>query len=197
MPDETGDESIVTEPEIDAIPLIDDDWDDNGAFDSPLPPSASSPAPPDPGTSGSDGESGAVDDPVARLELDPRHRDDFNGLLYLGDLSHSFSMFGHQFSIRTLRIDEMLKVSLLVKAWEGTLGHNRAYLTAMAAACCEQVDGRPLYSPLGPSDDLIAGRFKYVCDHWFPWVVDGVYERFLELESRVSEILDAMGEAGG
>ena len=35
-------------------------------------------------------------------EFDPKVRQDFDGLLYLGRMTHTFSFVGHQFVIRTL-----------------------------------------------------------------------------------------------
>lgn len=205
---DTGDDaSVVTEPEDPGFFPGDLDDDESefarlereaeevaalqsqGQASSTAPPSATTPE----GTSGQ----GAGNDPLNDLEFDPKYREDFDGLLYIGALTHSFRLYGHSFTIRTLTVDEILQVSLLVKQYEGSIGQNRAYLTGMAAACLELADSKPIYTPIGPNDDEVRGRFMYVKDHWYSWMVDGIYEQYLALEARVTEILSQMGEGSG
>lgn len=150
-----------------------------------------------PESSSSDSAEAPDADPLAAVEFDQRHRQDFEGLLYIGKLNHTFEKFGHTFTIHTLTVDELLRTALLVREWEGTIGSNRAYVTAMAAAACDLVDRKPVYQPIGPGDDEIAGKFKYVREHWYSWVVDEVYSQLMALEQRVQEIIDAMGEGSG
>lgn len=190
--DETGDDDEIAfaqlEAEMAEATALQSNGDASSAGNAPL------------GTTNTEGvesDGAGRKDPVADLEFDQRYRDDFDGLLYLGSLTHTFRFAGHSFTIHTLSIDELLRVSLLVKEWEGTLGQNRAYLTAMAAASIDIVDDRPIYTPMGPNDDEVTGRFRYVKDHWYPWIADSVYENLMALEARVTEILSAMGEAGG
>ena len=142
-------------------------------------------------------EASKVPDPLGDLVFDEKYQRDFEGLLYLGDLRKDFVWAGHTFSVRTLTVDELLRIGLLTQKYEGSIGADRAYVTAVVAAAVEEVDGKPLVTPLGPETDILAEKFKYVRQNWYSWTTDAVYQEFRALEMRVQEILDAMGEASG
>jgi hypothetical protein len=129
--------------------------------------------------------------------FDPRYREDFEGLAFLGALEARFSYIGHQFVIRTLTTDELLAASSVIKEYEGTLAAARAYATVMAALSVVSVDGTGLPSPIGENDNPYAWaheRFDYVKARWFPYTVDYVYEKYLLLEERVRAVLVEMTE---
>jgi hypothetical protein len=138
-----------------------------------------------------DGEDLAYDDP------DPRWRVDFHGLLYLGALRARFAWQGHVFRIRTLRSDEELIVAQLGSAWAETLGGTRAHAIAMVALCVESVDGKPMPSPIGEQDAGSIGwaeeRFRYA-GRWYSYTIDAIFERYLELEGRVREVMAELGK---
>src|SRR5690348_6594372 len=67
-------------------------------------------------------------------EFDPKVRQDFEGLLYLGRLTHTFNWLGHRFLIRTLSAGEILEVGLLHKPYIGSLADVKAYQAAVVAA---------------------------------------------------------------
>lgn len=131
--------------------------------------------------------------------FDDRHKNDFEGLLYLGALQKKFKWLGHAFVIRTLTTDELLSVGLIVKEYEGTIGATKAYTTAVVALCTTTVDGEHLPFPYkdGPDIDYAENRFRYVARNWFPFTIDAVYDQYLALEQRVREVLAQMGEASG
>jgi len=130
-------------------------------------------------------------------EFDPRVREDFEGLLYLGRLSTTFTWAGHEFIIRTLTTGEVLEVAMLSRPYRESMGELKAYQAALVAACVVQVDGRPMPVPItdDPADTAAANRFRYILRSWFPPVLDAVYEQFLLLEERVGQVLKAMGKA--
>src|SRR5690242_12591575 len=72
----------------------------------------------------------------------------FEGMLFLGRLTQTFTYVGHEFVIRTLTTDEVLEIGLLVKPYNGTLGEVKAYQAATVASCVERLDGRPLPLPI-------------------------------------------------
>lgn len=158
-------------------------------------PSPSSTAP------GTDGSLQGTDTDEGPAAFDQRYRKDFDGLMYLGSLVHSFEWLGHKFVIRTLTADEYLMVGLLTKDYQGTVGEARAFAIAMASLCTESIDGRTLPTPVvaTPGNDMAwaVQRFNFVKARWFLYTVDIVYNEYLALEKRAKEVLDAMGEASG
>ena len=137
------------------------------------------------------------EDPVA---FDERYVEPFKGLMYLGALTKQFEWLGHTFVIRTLTTDELLAVPMLIKDWEDTIGHPRAYATAMVALATMSVDGESLPTPIASSGSNYAWafqKFNYVKGRWFVYTIDHVYSQYLELETTASEVIKAMGEASG
>ena len=142
-----------------------------------------------------------VDDMGAELPtFDPRYAQDFEGLLYLGALSKSFTWLGHTFVIRTLTQDEVLTVPILMKPWGGTIGEPKAYSTAMSSLCVVSVDGKELPMPVGDNQGDYAWafqRFAYAKANWFQFTIDKVYNEYLVLEAKAAAVIDAMGKASG
>lgn len=131
------------------------------------------------------------------VEFDSKHREAFEGLMYLGRLTDSFTLYGHNFVIRTLLTGEILEIGLLAKPYRDTLGDIKAYQAAVVAACMELVDDRPLVIPLTnePLDTSMRAKFQYVLRHWFPPILNGIYEQYLILEQQAEQVLNAMGKA--
>lgn len=129
-------------------------------------------------------------------QFDQRHRLDFEGLLYLGYLTDDFVWMGHRFRIRTITTNEYLEIALLQVKYKETIGDIRAYTAAVVAACVELVDGQPLPMPLDrvAQSNSLSYRYQYIVDHWYPWIIDAIYERFQLLEGRVEKVLEAMGK---
>lgn len=161
---------------------------------SPLDPSQSSSAPGD--LAESHGGSDVL--PTADV-FDERFKEPFTGLAFIGALSKTFSWLGHEFHIRTLTTDEILAVASITAQYEGGLGENRAYITAVVALCTERVDGEMLPYPYKESTGIgwAQDRFNYVKGQWFTYTVDAVYEEYLILEGKVREVLNAMGNVSG
>lgn len=188
---DAGDEALLPPEE----PLLPSDLiEEVASFTSG--PETSSPAPSTEGTTPNETRPGG-DEEVALPEFDPRCRDEFEGLLYIGALAHEFTWAGHRFKIRTITSGEVLEVGLEQKQYRDSLGESRAYVTAMAAACLVSVDGKPLPRPISndPSDTEFANKYSYIRESWYTWTVDAVYEEYMKLEARVVEIIEAMGKA--
>jgi len=130
-------------------------------------------------------------------EPDPRWRTDFHGLLYLGALRARFTWLGHVVRIRTLRSNEELIVAQLGSAWAETMGGARAHAVAMVALAVESIDGQPMPSPLGEQDAGSIGwaeeRFRYA-GRWYSYTIDVFFERYLQLEARVREVMAELGK---
>lgn len=131
-------------------------------------------------------------------EFDRRFTRDMEGLLYLGKLTKRFHWLGHSFTIQTLSVDDVLEVGLLHQEFVNTVSDVKAYQAAVVAACVVEVDGKPMPIPLlaDTSDKGLMDRFLYV-RRWFPPTLDAIYEQYLKLEARVSEVIEAMGKAPG
>jgi len=138
--------------------------------------------------------------PTEGASFDERYSEPFNGLLYIGALTKEFEWLGHKFVIRTLTTNEMLIVPLVIKQWEGTIGHARAYGACMVALATESVDGESLPTPVETSSighAWATQRFNHVVSRWFPYTIDKVYSEYLELEAQAAETVEAMGNAFG
>lgn len=133
-------------------------------------------------------------------QFDPRYREPFKGLLFLGALSKTYTWLGHEFQIRTLTTEEVLAVALVTAKYEGTLAAQRAYVTAVVAMATESVDGEQLPHPYkrdSLGNGYTEGRFNYVKANWFPSTIDAIYTQYLTLENTVREVFAEMGNASG
>lgn len=133
-------------------------------------------------------------------EFDPRYAEDFEGLVFLGALLHSFEWVGHRFVIRTLSSSDLLAVPMVIKPWEGTIGHPKAYAIAMAALAVVSVDGQELPIPVGDGQGEYSWafqRFNYVKANWFQFTIDKVYSEYMALEAKAQAVIEAMEKASG
>lgn len=186
------------------MPVAQDAVDEYGAYDPAIVRPASDEPPVSDDASGTSDSLAVADGPDAgeteeeSVQFSPKVQEAFEGLLYLGALTRTFEWAGHRFTIRSLTVDEMLSVGQVTQPYANSMGEPRAYSTAMVAACLVTVDGEPLKLPLGPSRGAAAlqARFEQV-GQWFPHTIDYIFERYLELESKVEEVVKQMGEASG
>jgi len=134
----------------------------------------------------------------AGLAFPEEHRLPFQGLLYVGALTKTFEWFGHTFTIRTLKTDELLEVGLLTSSYGGTIAEARAYPAAVVAACLETIDNQPLPIPIvDGTGSRVEYRFNWVRSKLYPPAVDAIYSEYKILEDQVDEIIETMGKAGG
>lgn len=145
--------------------------------------------------------SALYDDEGNRLpSFDPRYANDFDGLVFLGALTHSFEWLGHRFTIRTLGSDDLLSIPMVIKPWQGTIGEAKAYAIAMASLCVTSVDGEELPIPVGDGRGEYAWayqRFNYAKANWFQYTIDKVYSEYLALEAKAQAVIEAMEKASG
>jgi hypothetical protein len=130
-------------------------------------------------------------------EFDPRYKEKFQGLLYIGALTDDFELWGHHFSIATPTQTERLQIGLVMRDYADTISSEIAFSTAFVAACLVAVDGEPLPQPIvnNPKETALHERFRWVGKTLRKQVIDMVYSRCLELENEVDEVLEAMGKA--
>ncbi len=135
-------------------------------------------------------------DPIHVRDPDPRWKQDYHGLLYLGALRGDFRYLGHKIEIRTMTSAQELLIAILTREWADTMGFARAHATAMAALCTDAIDGQSLPVPLGETGDDMAWareRFRYA-QRWYPFTIDAIFERYLELEGRMRKVLEELGK---
>ena len=136
------------------------------------------------------------DDTVIRSVFNDKHKEDLEGLLYLGRLEHKFTWANHRFHIRTLTSGERLRVGEISKPYQGTSEETRAWIMAQAGLCVISVDSKPPWGPLGPSEDDADAAWAWV-NRQYPWTVDAIFTHLLNLEARAQELVEEMGKASG
>jgi hypothetical protein len=132
--------------------------------------------------------------------FDDRYKEPLTGLLFLGALKKNFTWLSHTFTIRTLTIGEYAEIGVVAARYRETDFAAKAYQAATVAACLISVDGKPLpVMPVtnGMDDTNLQAKFDYVLNRWFSPVTDVVFTEFLELESRLRELLDELGKPSG
>lgn len=131
--------------------------------------------------------------------FDPRFRQDFEGLLFIGKLTDNFTWLGHRFVIRTIPSDDLLEIGLLHKPFNATVSDVKAYQMLVVAATIVSIDGQqppfPISNEVG--DTLLNNRFRWVQKSLFPPTIDVIYERYLILEKRVEDVIEEMGKVFG
>lgn len=170
-------------------------YDPSTVRPAPLAPPASSDAPQD--SSEAHAESDVSEPAVA---FDERHKEPFNGLMYLGALTKTFTWAGHEFHIRTLTTQEVLIVAKLTAEFRGSIAEDRAYVSAVVALATQSVDRQPLPFPYKESQighEWAEQRFNYVTGTWFAYTIDAVYGEYLALEGKAREVANAMGNRSG
>lgn len=132
-------------------------------------------------------------------EFDPQFRQDFEGLLYLGKLTDSFTWLGHDYVIKTLETGKLLAIGLLHKEYANSLADVKAYQSLIVAASMVSLDGKSLPKPVTTDHDdeeELREAFRYVL-RWFPPTIDYIYSKVMELEARVTAVIEAMAKARG
>jgi hypothetical protein len=132
-------------------------------------------------------------------EFDPRWREPFTGLAYLGHLSEEFEFWGHRFQIMTPSHLDKIDIGLLHRPYADTLSSELVFATAMTAAYLKAIDGRDLPQPIvnDPKETALHERFRWVSENLRQPVINRIYNRCLALEEQVEGVLAAMGEARG
>jgi len=117
----------------------------------------------------------------------------FEGLLYLGHLEKKVTSIPfHEFTVRTLTVNDKLEISLLTKDYVDTIGYGRAYRAAVVAAGLESVDGRSLI-PSSKGINTLRQKYEYVVNGWYDPVIDILFREIDDLEGEVLMVLNELG----
>jgi hypothetical protein len=132
-------------------------------------------------------------------EFDPKQKEPFSGLLYVGALTHKFSLYGHSFVIATPTQTERLQMGIVIQPYQNTLSAEIAYSTALVAAYLVSIDGVMLPEPImtNPKETSLLDRFTWVTENIRRPVIDKIFDECLKLDGTVMGVLDAMGKASG
>jgi len=136
-------------------------------------------------------EEDPVDQEIKEEVSDSLSRD-LSTLVNFGRLTTSFDFWGHSFVIKTLKMGEELEVGNIASAYSSSIDDGaRAFIAAIVAACIQTVDGDPIIEPLGPNDKTVIGRrFHYMLDNYYWSVIEHVYEKYVELNERVTVAIE-------
>lgn len=140
-------------------------------------------------------------DPFATIEtdMDPRVRQDFTGLLYVGRLEEECKVAGHRFLLRSPSQDDRLEMGPVHKPYVNTATMENAWRTITVSAYLRRIDSEVAPEPLGPGVGAVRTRFDWMrASIYSSAVIDILYQNCLELGARVDAVissLDSLGEA--
>lgn len=131
-------------------------------------------------------------------ELTKEEEDEAVELVHAGRKDAHFTLFRRAIHLRTLTIEEELKVSEITKQYIGTDGYPRAYRTAVVAAAIRTIDGEFLYNPLSTAefDDIIRHKYNVLLDY-YPLAVDQIYARYRDMELELFALVEKLGKSSG
>jgi len=120
--------------------------------------------------------------------------EDVDGLLWLGFLEDSFEFCGHDFVIRTLRLEEEMVAGLAAKDFKETISQAKAWVAAQVGMALVSVDGDENFCPqAGPNKkDFARARFQYVSRNWYEPTINYIYVKYVELLDRQEAVLREM-----
>jgi hypothetical protein len=136
------------------------------------------------------------DDPV---ELSPEEEVNFASLLTCGRRSKTLHLLDHTVVVETLCAADDLRVGLYAKDYASTIGEQRAYQIAVAAAALRSIDGQPVVNSLFENADeaaLFDQKIKIV-EKMYPTVVSRIYRAALESEKEFVELVGRLGKSFG
>lgn len=120
--------------------------------------------------------------------------DDVDGLLWLGFLEESVEFCGHEFVIRTLRLEDEMVAGLAAKDYKDSVSQAKAWIAAQVGMALVSVDGDENFCPqAGPNKkDFARARFQYVTHNWYEPTINYLYVKYVELLERQEEVLKEM-----
>lgn len=132
------------------------------------------------------------------LELTSEEEDEAIDLINAGCKNVYFTLFRRKIHLRTLNIEEELKVSEITKPFIGSDGYPRAYRTAIVAAAIRTIDNELLFNPISELefDQLIVKKFEKLLTY-YPLAVDQIYARYRDMELELLSLVEKLGKSSG
>lgn len=160
------------------------------------------PSPPSP-SPGEEGESGGrvvgnLGD-TQEVELSPEEQVNFASLLTCGRRSKTLHILDHTVVVQTLSCADDLRVGLYAKEYAASVGEQRAYHVAVAAAAIRSINGSPIVPTLfeQPDEDALFDQKVKVVEKMYPTVVSRIYKGALAAEKEFVELVDRLGKSFG
>lgn len=120
--------------------------------------------------------------------------DDVDGLLWLGFLEDEFQFCGHDFVIRTLRLEDEMVAGLASKDYKDSLSQGKAWVASQVGMALVSIDGDEDFCPqAGPNKkDFARARFQYVTRNWYEPTINHIYARYVRLLERQEKVMEEM-----
>jgi hypothetical protein len=138
-------------------------------------------------------------EPLAEVEsdFDPKHREDFTGLLYLGQLEDECTIAGHYFKLVTPTQADRLAMGPLHKPWVNTLTAELAWRLIIVSAYLRKIDNEDAPEPLNSHTSALGTRFDWVQRSISSdIVIERLYERCLLIDARVRQLIEELDRLG-
>lgn len=155
--------------------------------------------PPSPGQE-EQGPAVAAEAPAQEVtELSPEEQLTFASLLTCGQRSKTLHILDHTVVVQSLSAADDLRVGVYAKPYAGTVGEQRAYQIAVAAAGLRSIDGQPVVNSLYEHADpaaLFDQKIQMV-EKMYPTVVNRIYKGVLESEVEFIDLVAKLGKSFG
>ena len=144
-----------------------------------------------------------VGDPFSEAEevtdLSPEEEVMFASLMTCGRRTKVAHILDHTVVVQTLCGDDDLRIGLYVKDYVGSMGEQRAYQIAVAAAGIRSIDGQPLVQSLyaeADNDALFDQKVAKVAQ-MYPTVINRIYRAVMDAEKEFVELATKLGKLDG
>lgn len=119
-------------------------------------------------------------------------------LVHAGRKERVVQVFNRKIHLRTLTIEEELKVSDITRQFLGSDGYPRAYRTAIVAAAIRSIDNELLFNPISAEEmeNIIVKKYEKLLGY-YPLAVDQIYARYREMELELLELVEKLGKSSG
>ena len=123
----------------------------------------------------------------------------FASLMTCGRRTKVAHILDHTVVVQTLCGDDDLRIGLYVKEYVGSMGEQRAYQIAVAAAGIRTIDGQPLVQSLfaeADNDALFDQKVAKVAQ-MYPTVINRIYRAVMDAEKEFVELATKLGKLDG
>ena len=116
----------------------------------------------------------------------------FHQLSSVGHLTHTFQAFGHEFTIRTLTIDEEVSIGQLIKHLDGNITQDKALITGIVAASLVTIDGLPAFAdPVIDNPSLnLREKYRQISEKWHWPIISKINEQYVVLQEKMYQTLE-------